>query len=207
MGFIAILFAALAVLLAAIYLLGLVASVVIGFSLRGKPNAKKWQSRGKYLVIIGIPLWVLCTFYFSFNPGDDYYLQRFSEVALRDTPKSARVVAKSPQLFGLHSGESCTYSRIVMSQQDYSSLYDSIDTDSRFIKGYKLTEQMSDGKLVTHEVDKVPYSEMRHEVAGIAGDMSQKSSYVRPDVAQPFNRQYALAFLSDGKHIEVHSCI
>lgn len=94
-----------------------------------------------------------------------------------------------------------------MSPQDYSTLYDSISTDLRFVQGYKRTEQMRDGKLVVHELDKFPDSEMRQEVTRIAGDVSRKSSYVRPDVAQPFNREYALAFLSDGTHIEVHSCI
>lgn len=184
----AITLAALAVLLAAIYFLGLVVSLAIGFVLQGKPYAQKWQSCGKYLVIIGIPLWGLSACFFSLHPSDDVYLQRFSEVVLRDTPKSARVVEKSPSLFGLHSGESCTYSRIALSQQDYSSLYGSLSSDSRF------TERMSG-------------SEIRQNVPSFGEYIPDKSSFIRADVVKPFNRQYALVFLSDGKHIEVHSCI
>jgi hypothetical protein len=207
MWFIAIIVAVFAVLIAAIYLLGGAVSAAIGFALRGRSSAKKWQSRGKYSVIVGILLWVICAIYFSFNPSDDFYLQRFSGVALRDPPKSARVVAKSPSLFALHSGESCAYSRIVMSKQDYSNLYESIATDPRFTAGYKRYEKMKDGNLIIYEEDKVPDSENRQAVSSIAGYISEKSSYVRPDPDKPFNRQYGLVFLSDEKHIEVNSCL
>jgi hypothetical protein len=210
MELVAILLAALAVLavlIAAIFLLSQAFSAAIGFALAGRSGVKKWQSLGKYAVIVGIPLWIICDVYFSLHPGDDFYLQRHSVVALRDTPKSARVVAKSASLFGLHSGESCAYSRIVLSQQDYSTLHQSIASDPRFTTGLKRREEMRNGTLTVVVEDKVPDSANRQEVARIAGYATEMSSYVRTDLESPFNRQYALIFLSDEKHIEVHSCL
>lgn len=104
---------------AVIYLLSLAASMLIGYALRGRLDQRKWQSHGKYVVIVGFTLWTVSAFYFEFHPDDDFYLKEFSIVALRDPPNLARVVAKSASLFGLHSGESCSYSRIQVSQQDY----------------------------------------------------------------------------------------
>jgi len=201
------LFAALVTLAVAIYLFGWAVSVAIGLALRGRLDAKKWQSRGKFAVIVGIPIWLIYAIYLSFHPRDDFYLQRLSLVALRDTPKSARVVAKSPSLFGLHSGESCAYSRMEISHQDYSNFYESIASDPRFFTGYKWYQEMRDGKLVDIEEDKVSMSENRWEVERIAGEIPTKMSYLRSDPEQPFNRQYALIFLSDEKHIDVYSCI
>lgn len=203
MEFIAILSAALAIIVVAIYLFGDATSIAIGFSLRGRSDAGCWQSRGKYAVIIGVPLFGVSSCYFSFHPNDDFYLQRFSDVALQAAPSSSQVVAKSPSLFGLHGGESCAYSRILLSQEDYATLFKSIATDSRFTSAFNRTVTIKDGKSVIHETDLIPDSEMRQAVSRGAGDLPQKSSFIRPNTE---HREYGLIFLADEKHIEVHSC-
>lgn len=204
MEFIAILFSTFAIIVVAIYLLGVAASIAIGFALRGRSDAGHWQSRCKYAVIIGVPLFAVSSCYFSFHPNDDFYLQRFSDVSLQAAPSSARVVAKSPSLFGLHSGESCAYSRILLSREDYATLFKSIATDSRFTPSFNRTVTIKDGKSVIHETDLIPYSEMRQAVSRSAGDLPQKSSFIRHNTE---HRQYGLIFLADEKHIEVHSCL
>lgn len=204
MAFITIFFAALAIIVTAICLLGVVASITIGFTLRGRSDAGRWQARGKYAVIIGTPLFLAWSCYLQFQPNADFYLQRFSDVALQAAPSSAKVVAKSPSLFGLHSGESCAYSRIQLSREDYATLLKSIATDSRFTSAFSRTVTIKDGKTVIHETDLIPDTEMRQAVSHGAGYLPQKSSFIRQNTE---NREYGLIFLADEKHIEVHSCL
>ena len=204
MASIVFIFSVVAIIAAAIYLLGVATSIAIGFCLQGRPDVGRWQARGKYTIIIGIPLlWVFLS-YLSLNPNDDFYLQRLSDVSLQAAPKSARVVAKSPSLFGLHSGESCAYSRISLSQEDYEKLFKSIETDPRFTPAFKSVSKMIDGKPVNHQTDLIPDSEMRQAVSRSAGDLPLNSSFIRPNTD---HHEYGLIFLADGKHIEVHSCL
>lgn len=164
---------------AIIYILGLATFASIGYALRGKCDQKKWQARGKYSVMAGVLLSIVGAFYFATHEGDDFHLERFAIVALRDPPKLARVVAKSSSNFGLHSGESCAYSRIEVPQQDYSRLLTSIAADHRFILGTIKHKKVVEGKLVIYEESKILETEEQHEVHRDAGYISEKSSYVR----------------------------
>lgn len=190
---------------AVIYLFGWAASEFIGYALRGRQNQQKWQSRGKYAVMAGTPILLVCAFHYAAQGSDDFHLERFSLVALRDPPKLARVVAKSSSSFGLHSGDSCAYSRIEVPRHDYLELLASIAADRRFTPGIRRYEEIVEGKRVIYEENKVLESELQAEVWNDAGYISEKTSYVRP--VPEFVKHYSLIFLSDEKHIEVNSCI
>lgn len=190
---------------ALIYLLGWTTSELIGYALRGKRNQKKWQSRGKYAVMAGTAILLVCAFHYVGQGSDDFHLTRFSLVALRDPPKLARVVAKSSSSFGLHSGDSCAYSRIEVPQHEYLELLASITADPRFTPGIRRYEKIVEGKRVIYEESKVLESELQAEVWKDAGYISEKTSYVRS--VPEFWEHYSLIFLSDEKHIEVNSCM
>jgi hypothetical protein len=189
----------------AIYLLGMAASWVVGFALQGRSNQKRWQLLAKYVVIVGIPVWLITDTYLSLNPNDDFYLREFKNVTLQEPPRSAKVAAKSASLFGLHSGEACSYARIEISQQDYSALHKSIDADPRFKVAKRRYEKLVDGKIVIHEVSEVLESDNQHNVHNATKFIPEKSSYVRHDPNNKYQHN-SLLFLADEKHIEVNSC-
>jgi hypothetical protein len=156
-------------------------------------------------IAIGGLLGLILVFgYFELHPGDDFYLKEFEKVTLRTPPISSRVAARSASLFALHN-ESCSYSRIEMSQQDYLHLFECIDADHRFVHGTTRLETVVDGKVFIHEQSKILETDNQHEVWNRAKYIPERASYVRL-VPKDSSRHYSLMFLSDGKHIEVNSC-
>jgi hypothetical protein len=184
------------------YGFGWLVSKIIGVSLRGRYGSEKWQVIGKYAVILGFPLWGLILVYMSFNPNDDFYLQRFKITAMRDAPKSAKVIAKSAALVALHSGESCTYSRILLTQQDYLNLIEELASDPSFRLEYKRSVQS-----LAFEHDNLPDSLGKGEVSDIAGFITVNSSYKRLLKDEPSKRHYRVIFLTDQKHVEIDTCL
>jgi hypothetical protein len=145
---------------------------------RNGSHALRWERRVK----LGTLVLLLCVIgvmaYRAINPGDARYLEEFSEVSLRPAPASAHVVERSPT-YGDWHGDSCSYSRIAMSNADYTRLLTELEADKRLRAG---TDIASEG------------------VRGL-----NRKSFTRQMPASAEQR-LSLQFLGDGHNVEVNIC-
>ena len=205
MGFLAIVAIVATIFGTIIYLLGLAASAIVGDILRGRSDYQKWQRIAKYSVMGGLLFSIFGALYFSTYPSDEFHLERFSMITLREPPKLAKVVAKRNNSIALHSGENCTYSRILVPRQDYVALLASISVDSRFVIATKRHTKIVNGVSHTYEEGGVPMSDLQNEVHDVAGFLPAKIDFLRL-TDQTSGTHYAVIFLVDEKHIELSSC-
>lgn len=142
-------------------------------------HALRWERRVKLATLIGLLAVIAFMAYRAVNPGDARYLEQFAEVSLRPPPASARVVARSAPYPDLR-GESCSYSKIEMSNADYTRLLMELEADQR----------LRAGTVIASEGLRSP----------------NHKSFTRQ---LPGNDEHRLSllFLGDGRNVEVNVCV
>jgi hypothetical protein len=145
---------------------------------RNGNHALRWERRVKLatllllLCVIGVLAWR------AVNPGDARYLEEFTEVSLRPPPASAHVVDRSGP-YGDWHGDSCSYSKIEMSNADYTRLLTELESDKRLRAG---TDSVSES---VRGLNRKSFTRQ------LSGDAEQRLS---------------LQFLGDGRNVEINIC-
>ncbi len=150
--------------------------------------------RKKGLGWLGIVIIISFSFYFLYSgytalyPTDQFYLDEFKEVTLRNAPSSIQVLRKAASYPDFH-GDYCSASAMTLSESDYKDLLQSLIEDNKFVA---TTEKQGSQEF---------YNVMSNYVK-----MEIEYGFVRNEPAESDHYRY-IGFMEDRRTIIVHLCV
>lgn len=178
---------ALFVLGGLIFLLATLLAWLVRISLRGRKGAEVWVRRARQVTYAGSITFLIWTVYTAIYPTDDFYLQEFEEVTLREPPSSAKVLAKSAS-YPAPNGDYCSFARIEVSREDFASLMMELEADSR------LSRNPGPGS-----------NDQKAKALSSSEPITSLASFVRTDPEHP-DHHLSIDLLSSRQHVEVAIC-
>lgn len=147
---------------------------------RGRADQLQWQNRTKLATLAMLLGGISYSGYTAVYPPDSIFLEDFAQVSLRPPAASAKVVDKSAAYPDFH-GDYCSYSRIELAPADFQALLSQVETDQR---------------LRPVAVDHSQKGALR----------SAKKAFSRYQAGKQ-DRHLSMAFLPDGKSVDVNVCV
>ncbi|MEQ8241148.1 MAG: hypothetical protein RIA69_18180 [Cyclobacteriaceae bacterium] len=174
-------------------LVGLVILGMISIPFTGLYFLNKWLTK-KGLRWLGLTIITAFSAYFVYSaytaiyPTDEFYLDEFKEVTLREAPESTQVTAKIASYPDFH-GDYCSASMFTLDEHDYEQLLTELQNDERL--------SVEDRISGSQELDQVLTSEQAEKI---------DFGFIRNRPSEIDHYRY-IGFLNDGRTIVIHLCV